>query len=85
MPLKDDAEHFKEVHQRWMTQRNRTQESSEYRDEWYQEQCFNCVYWISLSGLFEADYGACSNVASPFDKRVMFEHDGCDAFEPDRS
>jgi hypothetical protein len=26
------------------------------------------------------DYGACTNSASPLDGRVVFEHDGCDAF-----
>ncbi|MDP9067885.1 MAG: DUF3027 domain-containing protein [Actinomycetota bacterium] len=65
-----------------MTWRNRVQESENYRDEWYAEQCLNCRFWIALTGVFHSDYGACTNEASPFDKQVMFEHDGCEAFEP---
>ena len=34
-----------------------------------------------FSGVFADDYGGCSNQRSPFDKQVMFEHDGCEFHE----
>jgi len=45
-------------------------------------QCGQCRYYIPLYGKFKSDYGACSNSKSPFDQKVMFEHDGCEYFEP---
>lgn len=73
-----------EVHERWMARRNRIQEGSEYKDEWYAEQCLRCWHYVPLTGALREDYGACTNPQSPFDQRVMFEHDGCEAFEPSR-
>jgi hypothetical protein len=32
-------------------------------------------------GALGSDYGACINRESRFDGRVMFEHDGCAAFD----
>lgn len=69
------------IHERWMEKRNRRNESAEYQDEWWREQCLRCAHWIPLTGPLGEDYGACANPLSPFDKTVMFEHDGCDAFE----
>lgn len=66
---------------RWTKNQNRDQHSPEYRDEWYGQQCLHCRHFIPLTGPAGADFGACSNVASTFDKCVMFEHDGCDEFE----
>lgn len=63
-----------------MQLRNRRQEDPAYKDEWYGEQCGICIYFIPLSGALGCDYGACSNSASHFDARVMFEHDGCEQF-----
>jgi hypothetical protein len=73
-----DKKHFSECHERWMERRNRKTEEDGYKDEWWAEQCFSCKYFIPLSGAFANDYGACSNKKSPFDKQVMFEHDGCE-------
>ena len=33
-------------------------------------------------GALTDDYGGCTNPQSSFDKQIMFEHDGCDAFDP---
>ena len=77
--LLNDKTHFNETHRRWMEKRNRIQEDvANYNDSWGLQQCFNCCYFIPLSGIFQNDYGGCSNEKSPFDKRVMFEHDGCE-------
>ena len=79
--LNNDAEHFSACHERWMKRRNREIEVEDAINNWYYEQCLRCRYYLPLSGVFSEDYGACSNVASPFDGRVMFEHDGCDQFK----
>lgn len=79
--LSNDRQHFAACHQRWMEKRNRKQEDHNYRDEWYSEQCGRCVFYIPITGVFFLDYGACSNEASPFDKTIMFEHDGCTEFK----
>jgi hypothetical protein len=71
---------LRDLHGRWMARVNRDQTSAEYRDEWYPEQCLHCRYYIPLERPLGFDYGACTNAASPFDQRVMFEHDGCQAF-----
>jgi hypothetical protein len=39
-----------------------------------------CAFWVPLAGSWGLDYGACTNPASPFDRRAQFEHDGCDEF-----
>lgn len=78
---REDVEHARACHQRWMARRNRKQEAPEYKEEWYRQQCGACTYFAPLAGLLGDDYGACSNVASMFDGRVMFEHDGCDQFD----
>jgi DUF3027 family protein len=54
---------------------------SDYRDEWYGERCGGCLYRVPLTGVLGDDYGACTNDASPRDRVVQFEHDGCEAFE----
>jgi hypothetical protein len=48
--------------------------------------CLFCTHYIKLRGSLGYDWGACTNPASRFDRQVMLEHDGCDAFEeaPDR-
>ncbi len=80
--LYKSRDHLRTTHERWAGQRNRLVESDGYEDEWYAEQCGSCRYWIPLSGAFGSDYGGCSNPLSPFDKHVMFEHDGCKEHEP---
>lgn len=66
------------THERWMRRRHRKQEDASYKDAWYSEQCGGCAFFIPLSGPLADDYGGCANPESPFDKRVMFEHDGCE-------
>jgi len=77
----NETEHFKSTHVRWMERRNRRNESAEYRDEWWDEQCGGCSFWVPLSGAFGGDYGGCSNPVSPFDGTVRFEHDGCEHYD----
>jgi DUF3027 family protein len=79
--LSNNSEHFKSVHKRWMARRNRRQESPDYKDDWYAEQCGRCRFWLPLAGEIGSDYGVCSNPKSPFDGLARFEHDGCDVFE----
>lgn len=79
-PLTDSRQHFDSCHQRWSTRLNRRQGTSDYRDEWYAEQCGICRYFIPLCGAFIEDYGGCTNGASEFDGMIRFEHDGCDHF-----
>jgi hypothetical protein len=79
--LRDDEEHAKLCHERWMNRRDRRMEQPGYRDEWYSEQCGSCRFWIPLSGQLAVDYGACTNPRSIFDGYVRFEHDGCEAHE----
>jgi hypothetical protein len=77
-----DHDHFRATHARWSTRLNRDPFGPHYRPEWNTAQCGQCKYYIPLYGEFKSDYGACSNSKSPFDQRVMFEHDGCEYFEP---
>ena len=79
--VKNDMRYATETHERWLEQRNRRQESADYDDEWWAEQCGACRFWVPLSGALGHDYGGCTNPASRFDGRVRFEHDGCDYFE----
>jgi Protein of unknown function (DUF3027) len=67
-------------YERWMARRNRKQESPQYMEEWYEQQCGMCLFWVPLSGALGEDWGACTNPDSPFDGQVRFEHDGCDRF-----
>ncbi|MFI9001089.1 DUF3027 domain-containing protein [Streptomyces sp. NPDC053541] len=76
----DDREFGGEVHARWLTMLHRSTADPGYRDEWYDEQCGGCRFWLALSGEPGLDWGACTHARSPFDGRVRFEHDGCDAF-----
>jgi DUF3027 family protein len=72
------------THQRWIKKlpHNRYPPASnaEHPDEWTAEQCLMCQYYIKLSGDLGYDWGVCSNVDSPLDGKVMFEHDGCEYF-----
>jgi hypothetical protein len=73
----------KEAHSRWITQRNRIPDESdpEFQESWVWEQCGICRFWLPLAGSLGADWGVCANHSSPFDRKAMFEHDGCDFFE----
>ncbi len=82
-PLALNAEHCHSCHARWIQDRNNTsanQGLEELPDEWYNEQCGQCHYYIPVKGILASDWGVCSNVASPFDGRVRFEHDGCSEY-----
>lgn len=76
---------YREIHRHWaeVLRSNRDTGDPTYREEWYLEQCGGCRHWVPLGGALGEDWGACSNPASPFDGRVMFEHDGCEWFEAD--
>ena len=72
-----------EIHSRWIKERNRVPDESDpaFNEAWVWEQCGACRFWLPLAGRLGADWGVCSNQRSPFDRRAMFEHDGCDFFE----
>ncbi|MFN4249842.1 DUF3027 domain-containing protein [Deinococcus sp.] len=76
-PLMNDDIHLRECHQRWLKNANRDVHSG-LDDHELETQCEFCAYYINLSGEFKFDWGVCSNKISPFDGRVMFEHDGCE-------
>ena len=65
------------LHARWVKDLSRSMDRPGYREEWRVEQCLSCVHYIPLDGTLGDDWGACANAASQFDRRVMFEHDGC--------
>ncbi|MFH8477214.1 DUF3027 domain-containing protein [Streptomyces sp. NPDC018000] len=69
-----------EVHERWLRLLNRSTGEPGYRDEWFDEQCGGCRFWIALRGELGLDWGVCTRADSPFDGRVRFEHDGCELF-----
>ncbi|MFD7874346.1 DUF3027 domain-containing protein [Streptomyces sp. NPDC059766] len=69
-----------DVHGRWLQLLHRSTGNPSYRDEWFDEQCGGCRFWIPLSGDLGLDWGACTHAASRFDGRVRFEHDGCEHF-----
>ena len=73
------------IHRRWVAGVNRSGDENDarYDESWAWEQCGACRFWMPLAGTLGLDWGACANGASPFDRRVMFEHDGCEHFEGD--
>ena len=79
-PLLNNETHFKECHKRWVAHTNRDINAPNKPDEWCDQECGLCAYYVPLTGLFAHDYGICSNPASKFDGKVMFEHDGCENF-----
>ncbi len=80
--LSENREHTAKTSRRWHNKilRNRTADSPDFKDEWLQEECLFCQYYVKLSGLLGVDWGVCTNPSSPFDTRLMFEHDGCKFF-----
>ncbi|MER5966809.1 DUF3027 domain-containing protein [Streptomyces sp. NPDC002057] len=69
-----------DAHGRWSRLLNRSTGDPGYRDEWFDEQCGGCKFWVALSGELGLDWGACARAGSPFDGQVRFEHDGCERF-----
>ena len=43
-------------------------------------QCGECRYFACLEGIYIEDWGVCTAATSRWDGRVVFEHDGCEAF-----
>lgn len=80
--LGNSEPHRRETHTRWMDKLSRDFSVPEYKPEWGLQQCGGCRYFVPLSGVFVGDWGGCTNPLSAFDKQVMFEHDGCEAFTP---
>ncbi|MGW6013088.1 DUF3027 domain-containing protein [Streptomyces sp. NPDC055210] len=76
----DDREHNDDCHKRWLPALNRTTDQPTYRDEWFDEQCGGCLFWVALRGELGRDWGVCTQPDSPFDGRARFEHDGCELF-----
>ena len=76
--LTDNTKHTQATHWRWLERVNRDLDDPGWKDEWGLQQCGGCRYFIPLIGALKHDWGACTNPASPFDRQVMFEHDGCD-------
>jgi len=79
--LMNSMENFTATHRRWSTRLNRKTSAPGYPFEWNFQQCGQCRFWVQLAGAFKDDYGGCTNADSPFDRSVMFEHDGCEHFD----
>lgn len=77
-PLFDDAAYAAACHRRWVANGPAARTPD---DGLGPAQCGCCRYAIPLQGALRSDWGVCSNPASPNDGRVVFEHDGCAAFE----
>ncbi|WP_405931797.1 DUF3027 domain-containing protein [Streptomyces sp. NBC_00827] len=76
----DDREHNDACHARWLRAQNRRTHQPGYRDDWFDEQCGGCRFWVALSGELGRDWGVCTHPGSAFDGRARFEHDGCEQF-----
>jgi hypothetical protein len=74
-----ESGHVERCFKRWTARLNRPRDSN-YREEWYGQQCLHCRFFVPLSGQLGEDFGVCSNPDSGFDGKVMFEHDGCEFF-----
>lgn len=83
-PLFLDGEHADSCHDRWLRQQDERvapmDENGEITDEWYNDQCGQCIYYIPLVGALSSDWGLCSNSKSPCDRNAVFEHYGCDEY-----
>lgn len=79
--LDGDLEHTKVTHKRWATRfllPERPADNVFEDGNTIVKQCDICRFYLRLKYL---DWGVCSNPASPFDGRLIFEHDGCDDIE----
>jgi Protein of unknown function (DUF3027) len=77
--LMTEDEIARAAHARWTTDLNRDMSAPGYDDAWRTQQCFNCSFHLKLAGQMGEDWGVCANPDSDFDRRAMFEHDGCPA------
>lgn len=75
------------THDRWAASYTPIRDTADpdYNEAWYWEQCGGCKAYLPLPGRLGDDWGVCTNSASPADGTLRFEHDGCEAFEPDDS
>ncbi len=78
--LGNDSRHLALCHKRWTASLNRDLDDPGYKEEWLTQQCLCCIFYIPLTGAFKDDWGACTNELSPFDRQLMFEHDGCEHY-----
>lgn len=69
---------YEKIHDRWAEDLFKDVSDE---DRWRDNQCGGCRYYIPLEGNRGADWGACSGKESPYDRQVVFEHYGCDAFK----
>lgn len=44
-------------------------------------QCMFCRHYVPLEGSIGADWGACTNPSSEYDRRCVFEHWTCKGFQ----
>jgi len=82
-PLALNREHTRACSARWpghIGNLTPGQSMSDLPDEWYNNQCGQCRYYIPVMGLLGFDWGLCSSANSDFDGRVMYEHDGCSEY-----
>lgn len=84
-PLFPDEEHAASCHGRWLRELEERvaplDENGEVDDDkWSNEQCGQCIYYIPLRGALASDWGLCSNVKSPLDRKAVFEHYGCEEY-----
>lgn len=78
--LLTDKKHANACHYRWSEKLNRDVSKAEYKEDWANEQCGGCRFYVPLTGAFITDWGVCSNEKSPCDGTVRLEHDGCDFY-----
>jgi hypothetical protein len=80
--LMDNEKHSARTHRRWADkyEPNRNPMSPDYKEEWNQQPCFQCQFYVKLTGLLGTSWGICSNESSYLDGKVMYEHDGCEFF-----
>lgn len=73
---------YTDAHGRWMRKLPTHRDTGEpaYREERWWQQRGGCAFYHPISGRLGEDWGACSNEDSPLDARLVFEHDGCEAF-----
>ena len=72
--LTDSKEHADVCHARWRERLNREVGSPQYLDDWIDDQCRGCRFFITLLGAMGSDYGACTNAASHSDA-LMYEEE----------
>lgn len=69
-----------ETHYRWVELVGTNHNRRDVNEEANERPCVLCEFYIELTGSLGNDWGVCSNADSPFDARLMFEHDGCEYF-----